>query len=238
MGARSNVILVEKSVNSKLGGMATTHACLATCPDSCPLKKSGACYRESGPERWVSNALDEHQTRLRQSHVTIAKKEAHLIDGVSNKVDLRVHTIGDCKSAEAARIVSKACERLMERTGSMAYTYTHAWRDVPRSAWGKVSVMASCETMENVRQAVKRGYAAAVIVPKHEGWKAYKVGDLRMIPCPKQTGKVESCKACRICMRDNLLRKGNMVVAFSAHGPSLKVKAVLAEKGECHGSQR
>jgi len=229
MSAKSNVILVEKSENAKLGGMATTHACLATCPDSCPLKASGACYRNTGSEAYVAKSLDAHQSNMRDSHLTIAKKEASLIDNLKNKVDLRLHTVGDCKSAPAARAVSDACERFMERTGGVAYTYTHAWRDVPRKAWGKVSVLASCESIDDVKLAMKRGYAAAMVIPqyRHETWKATMVGDLRMMPCPKQTGKAESCKTCRVCMRDGLLRKGKVVVVLAAHGPTKRMRTVL-----------
>jgi hypothetical protein len=238
MGASDNVILVAESANAKLGGIATTHACSITCPSSCPLKD--ACYKHVGTQNYTSKSLDDHQRRLHQSHVTIARKEAKLIDNLTRQTDLRIHTVGDCKSAEAAKLVSGAAERFMERTGGKAYTYTHAWRDVPREAWGSVSVLASCETMSDVEQAWARGYAAAVVVNEHSDWHTYLSGQFRVMPCPKQTGKSANCKACRVCMRDSLLRKAKLVVAFAAHGATKKVKAVLASKavGECHANQQ
>jgi len=229
MGARSNVILVEETANAKLGGIATTHASRHTCPTSCPMKNSGCCYTETPPQLFVLKALTAHQARLKENHLKTARREAALIDGLNRQTDLRIHTVGDCKSEGAAKLVATASEGFMKRTGGKAYTYTHAWREVPRNAWGSVSVLASCETMADVKQAISRGYVAALVVPKHNGWKAYKNEGLNMLPCPAQTNDAKTCKQCRLCMRDDLLRKANAVVVFQAHGATVKVNKLLKE---------
>ena len=227
MGARSNVILVEETSNAKLGGIATTHASRHTCSDHCPLKNSGCCYTERPPQLFVLKTLTAHQARLKENHLKTARREAALIDKLNRETDLRIHTVGDCKSEAAAKLVATAAEGFMKRTGGKAYTYTHAWRDIPRKAWGSVSVLASCETMNDVHHAVARGYVAALIVLKHNGWQAYKRDGFNMLPCPAQTNETKTCKMCRLCMRDDLLRKVNAVIAFEVHGATVKLTKLL-----------
>ena len=97
------------------------------------------------------------------------------------------------------------------------YTYTHSWPHVSRSSWGPISVLASCETLQQASQAWEKGYAAAVIVPEHKSDKAYTVGDMKVIPCPQQTREV-TCERCGLCMSDAMLHKQKAVIAFAAHG--------------------
>jgi hypothetical protein len=81
---------------------------------------------------------------------------------------LRLHTVGDCRTDEAARIVAAAAERYMDAGGGPVWTYTHAWRLVDRASWGRVSVLASCETPEQVELARARGYATAIVVDEFD----------------------------------------------------------------------
>jgi len=214
---------VEFSENSKLGGMSTTYAAIGSCPADCPFKKARACYGMSGPIGWQWLKLGGRGVDL------IAKDEAKAIDGLSGMNDLRIHALGDCSTNEAAKLISAAAERYMKRSRgrSTAFTYTHAWRNVDRKSWGKVSVVASCETAEMVKEAKARGYATAVVVEKHESDKAYIHQGIKVVPCQEQTGRAKSCAECRLCLHDDKLKAANVTIAFQAHGPSLKAKAML-----------
>jgi hypothetical protein len=81
---------------------------------------------------------------------------------------MRLHTVGDCRTDEAAKIVAAAAERYMDAGGGPVWTYTHAWRLVDRASWGRVSVLASCETPEQVELARARGYATAIVVDEFD----------------------------------------------------------------------
>lgn len=221
------VTVMPKTENRKIGDVATTYAGFHTCPASCPMKKSGSCYACLGMVGIINRRLGRRQKVAKQSHIATAKAEAKLIRQIDRKTDLRIHTSGDCKSPKAARIVSSAAEDFMIKSGGAAWTYTHAWRDVPREAWGKVSVVASCEKLADVHLAISKGYAAAMVVAKHDGEVAKVAEGLRLLPCPAQTEKVKDCKSCRICMRDGLMRKAGLVVTFAGHGPTRKLKAML-----------
>ena len=214
----------ELTSNKKLGLMSTTYAAIGSCPDSCPLLQSKGCYGMLGPVSWQWKKLKG------SNRLSIAKEEARHIDGLTGLNDLRIHTLGDCSTRSAARIVSAAAERYMARHGRQAYGYTHAWREVSRKDWGTVSVLASCETPQEVRAAQKKGWATAIVVDHHLRETAYTVDGVKLIPCPEQTGRSESCHACRLCLRDKQLRDAGVTIAFAAHGPKGRVQAMLQEK--------
>lgn len=216
----------ELTANRKLGPMSTTYAAIGSCPTSCALLKSRSCYGMMGPVSWQWRKLNG------TNKAAIARDEARHIDGLTGLYDLRIHTLGDCSSDQAAQIVSAAAERFMQRHGKQAFGYTHAWRDVSRRSWGEVSVLASCETPTEVRAAKRRGWATAIVVTHHQQDTAYWVDGIKLVPCPEQTGRVASCHDCRLCMRDDKLKAAGVTIAFAAHGPKGKVQAMLQEKND------
>jgi hypothetical protein len=83
-----------------------------------------------------------------------------------------------------------------------------------------VSVLASCETADDVRLARARGYAAALVVPAFEDAAAFPLAGLdgaKVVPCPQQT-RDRSCTDCRLCFADARLRDRNLVIGFALHG--------------------
>lgn len=212
---------IEWSENSKLGGMSTTYAAKGSCPKDCAFLKSGACYGECGPIKWQWDKLEG------VSAASIATAEAAAIDGLSARLDLRVHSLGDCRTDKAAKIVSGAAERYMKRGRRLAFTFTHGWRKVARSSWGKLSTIASCERPADVKLAQDAGYATALVVPAFEKDTAYVYKGVKILPCPEQTGRCASCADCRLCMQDGKLKAVGLTIAFKPHGPSLKAKAML-----------
>ena len=202
-----------------------THAGQQSCPASCPFLGNG-CYAESGPQGIHTARLN----RSRGSAARIAAAEARAIDALPTDPRaslLRLHTVGDCKTNETARTVAKAAERWSARCDAPAYGYTHAWRTVARRAWRTVAILASVETLEDAARAMKRGYAAALVVAKHMRARAELVDGFRLIPCPSQTRGV-TCADCRLCFDDTKLRARQAVIVFEAHGSGArKVKEAV-----------
>jgi hypothetical protein len=227
-------LAVPKSGNEKTGPIAATYTGTdRTCTD-CPHKGTGSCYYESGfRTRGLNARLNTAARDQKASTLRIARAEARAIDGLltgkkrdgSNRVTnrpLRIHVGGDAPTAESAALIAGAARRYSERVDAPAYTYTHAWRDVPRKAWQGVSVLASVESVKDAKKALKRGYAPAIIVDHFDGDKASVVDGIRLIPCPAQTKDDVSCADCRLCMNADKLVSMNAAVAFAAHGTQAK----------------
>lgn len=217
------VLVVPESGNTKIGELAATYVSQVTCPNTCPFRNNG-CYAELGNCGNVTRRLNRS---LETDLVEIATLEAREIDALPGDRDLRVHVVGDCPTEESAVIVGAAMVRYEHRTGRRAFTYTHAWRTVPSSAWQGANVLASCESIADVQDARALGYATSMVVPEHASPKAYSHENVRVVPCPNQTlGR--TCEQCRLCMRTEILKEAGLTIAFDAHGArSSIVKSIV-----------
>jgi hypothetical protein len=224
----------SNSGNSKIGDAATTYAAQTSCPTSCPFFAGGGCYAESGTiGKFVTAPLNRAAEAVPHTAVDVARAEANAIDGLEVVPGraLRLHTVGDCASDEAASIVSAAAARYRSRGGGPVWTYTHAWRDVARESWGDVSVLASCETNEDERLAKARGYATSVVVEKFsddgrhiiEPAESEAAAGVDVLPCPQQTRHV-TCTDCRLCFDDGKLRERGYAIGFELHGTPFTVR--------------
>jgi hypothetical protein len=219
---------VEVSKNSKLGRVSATYAAQQSCPRACPFLNNG-CYAEGGPMRFTTHRLNKAARARKAGHLAVARAEAAAIRRLSGTRPLRVHTVGDCRTDEAAQIVSQAIE---SKGFPAAWSYTHSWRDVRRSSWGSVSILASCETLQEVRQARHRGYAAMLVVDRLPAdGRAFMAEGVKVIPCPEQTRGVK-CSECRLCFRDGFLKAAGAAIAVEAHGSRAeKVREVVKHNG-------
>lgn len=207
---------VEQSSNRKVGKVSATYAAQQSCDDGCPFKNRG-CYAESGLVAIHTRRLNAAACDMTPQ--AIADDEARAIDTLTGRLPMRLHVVGDCRTDGAARTVSSAAERYMARGNQSAWTYSHSWRDVARESWGKVSVLASVETLEDAGRAMARGYGAAIVVKEFESPTATVRDGIKVIPCPEQTGRAATCTECRLCWNADGLRDRRAIIAFAAHGP-------------------
>lgn len=128
------------------------------------------------------------------SGISTAHKEAQAIAGSfkGKPLDgrsLRLHTVGDCATVKAAKVVSTAIEdHWYARGGGIAWTYTHAAKTVPRSAWGNVSVLGSIDSLTDLQTVLNKGYAPARYMAEFpDGKRSFVEAGIRWIPCPAQT---------------------------------------------------
>lgn len=217
---------VEDSGNTKIMGSkkvdATYVSIKASCPKDCPLMGEG-CYAELGHVGITSHRLDNEAEGF--SPLKAARAEAKAIDkayrgkDIPEHRDLRLHVAGDSRTIKGTRLINKAIGRWKIRGGGVAWSYTHAWKHVPRKEWSNVSVLASIQNISEVDSARKQRYAPAIVVPEHPTDKAYKLDgcDTQFIPCPQQTRGV-GCSDCRLCMKADWLFATNRGIAFAVHG--------------------
>ena len=220
------VIAVECSANFKIGPVSATYVAQGSCPPSCSWLGAG-CYAEKGLVNHTTSRLN----KVLATPLELAQQEAEAIGQLSGKRPLRLHVVGDCATPETASIIAEAVGRYEGRElrseGSKAppvWSYTHGWRETDRLAWGKVSVLASVETPEDIALANSAGYAAAIVVPEFQSWKRYSIGGHDVIPCPEQTsskasrpGYAVQCTDCRLCWDDQALLKRGVSIAFAYH---------------------
>ena len=198
--------------------VSVTMAAQASCPPDCPFFKKG-CYAERGPQGMITSKLNKSPIT---DPVGIAEHEAKQIGRLSGVFDLRLHVVGDARTDQAAMILAHASAEYRTKHNRPVWTYTHA-HDVDRNSWGPVSVLRSCESMEQVKKAHQDNYAAALVVAEFESEKAYPLEDGYVgIPCPQMTGKAASCAECGLCKKDRLLHSSKRVILFAAHGSGKK----------------
>lgn len=205
---------------------ATIVSIRATCPDDCPLR-DGGCYAQGGFHGPVVRALDT--TTL--PGVAVIHEEAEAIrtafprgvpqDGARGGRDLRLHLAGDVPSKGAARAaadLADAAASWRARGGGAVFTYTHQWHRAPRSAWGGISVLASCDHPYEVALARRRGYAAALVVASFPSERAFEIPGVpgKVVPCPAQT-RGATCAECRLCLDRDLVAL-DVTIGFAAHG--------------------
>lgn len=224
------VRVVAASGNGKLGRAAATYAGKQTCPESCVFRDAG-CYAASTNANLVWRRITAEAGDA--TPLELAEAEARLIRRARADRPLRLHVAGDTPDPEGARVIAAACEGYASRGRQEGVTadvwgYTHCWREVARDDWGGVSMLASCESVADVRAAWARGYAAALVVESFPSKGAFKAGGATVIPCPAQTSG-RTCTECRLCFADNRLHTRRLVIGLATHGGG-KAKANAALK--------
>jgi hypothetical protein len=224
------VSVVEISLNSKLGPMSATYASQASCPLTCRFFNDG-CYGEHGPVGVHSRRLNAQSVGLTAEGLAYA--EADLIERLTGRNDLRLHVVGDSTTRGGTKRLARACGLHGRKHGRTPFTYTHGWEGVPRADWGEVSVLASCEDAAGLRRARARRYAAALVVPGFPSHRAFGYAGFKVVPCPHQTqpGKHVRCLDCRLCLDDERLLKGRLVIGFEAHGPKARTMPLPVLEG-------
>jgi hypothetical protein len=181
------------------------------------------CYAELGYVGITSHRVDDEAKD--SSPLDVARAEAKAIDNsykggeVPDHRDMRLHVAGDSRTLAGTRLINNAVGRWKNRGGGDCWSYTHAWKHVPRETWNNVSILASISDTSEVKAARKQGYAPAIVVQEHLSEKAYKLegSDTKWIPCPNQTRGV-GCTDCRLCFDADRLHDGNFGISFAVHG--------------------
>ncbi|MGD9749401.1 MAG: hypothetical protein AB7W59_00235 [Acidimicrobiia bacterium] len=200
-----------------------------SCDDACTFK-AGGCYAIGGVTGKLVASLDVEARGM--TPLALARAEAAAIDAIHPEGipqdggrdgfqgrDLRLHVAGDARTRAAVRVLAAAAERWMARGGGRVWTYTHSWRRIPRSEWGVIQVLASCEHPRETALARRQGYAVALVVRSFNGRRAYAVDGMeeRLVPCPAETAGT-TCVACRLCLDADGLHARGRAIGFAVHG--------------------
>lgn len=236
--------LISTKGNTKLGTsvVTTTLPIRATCSTDCMHHpdREGTCYAYNGPMMW-------HQRRMESKidpSFDIGGMEANQLDASAKPGSLvRLHVAGEwIDAAHVKRVV-----RVVKSKSLRAWSYTHKWRKFKATSFKGLSILASCDSLQDAVQAWIKGYAPALVVAKFESDKAYPLlikdslhpggydSGLSGIPCPAQTRHV-TCEECKLCLKTDWLHDTQHVILFEAHGSrGRKLAAKLIQIGETNG---
>lgn len=202
---RHRLLWLATTPNRKTGCVPTAYigTTLEEVRDSCrgcPLLEK-QCYAWAG---WNRMAMTRHERGHRQN------PRRYQLDDVLKRVlksarFARIGAMGD--PAHADRRNLRADLRKLERAGLAVISYTHFWRE-PYAQDLQDVCMASCETVEDARAALGRGWRPAMVLP----WDHYETSGQRFylgpqegIVCPAQiprdpaSGRAVTCNTCQLC---------------------------------------
>jgi hypothetical protein len=108
----------------------------------------------------------------------------------------------------------------INKEGLINIGYTHAWRD-PNVQVLKDFFRASCQSMEEVKEARQNGWAATVIFDESVGKGKQIIDGETVVMCPIDDYKKSvTCNSCRLCRIDSKTK--DITVGFKLHGNGAK----------------
>ena len=210
--------ITKKSSNKKVGPIPVTTTSGKSCPDACPMKNNG-CYASEGfhlDMHWKKVTNEERGTSYDQFIEQIEK----LPDG-----PWRHNQAGDLSGIND-EINTVHLEQLTKANGTRTgWTYTHKpienskfaeqnKRAIQKANESHFTINISANSVEEAERYFEQGFPSVVVVPEDHPEKTTTKTGKKLVVCPEQTGKADSCAKCLLCARKN--RK--VIIGFRVHG--------------------
>lgn len=211
-----------RTTNAKTGDIPTGYIgrnvedALASCGD-CPLKPktaggNGGCYAWSGTPNLILRRTKAKSTRVEQLDFLDAVDERH-----PQARYARLGALGDPAVLSRDEVVDMREALAARRMGLLSYT--HAWFDGGHHLRGLV--MASCDELWEVDEAIDAGWRATVVIPADTPHRGIRTpAGRRVVVCPAQRRDDVTCNSCGAC---DAGKKGP-IIGFLQHGQGFKGK--------------
>lgn len=203
------------SRNSKTGPVAATYRGVGqTCPSECRMLQSGGCYALGGHVAMQQRRAQGESFDVKAWLLALPYSAAvrHLVSG-----DLFLNDEPD------ADYIQGMVSGHAARPDLRGWTYTHGWRRLLPMAVNRpgICVNASCETDDDVAQALAAGWPVVRVV-ESDAPQLVDNGTHMTRVCPQQTHGVQ-CSVCMLCAKPERTMRGKpLVIAFRAHGQTVK----------------
>jgi hypothetical protein len=199
---------VSKSSDKKIGKIVASYSPLSSCPDSCAFK-DGGCYAwglfylrilgkkiENG--KLAKTLADALKKKDKTARVVRHRVAGDIVGDVPDTID-------ECKTVEAAGLTNLG--------------YTHAWKEsfaAPLKKWFR----ASCNTLEELDEALANGWSTTLAVSGNNIPKSLSLANKRAVVCPARNGvkgkKDITCNTCALCAVNDKTK--DVIVLFEVHG--------------------
>lgn len=209
---------------------ATYRPIRPTCPLTCAMHPDRAdnvgqkCYVVRGNASHSNRRLEELAQANESTALEITKEEARLVTAYAKMVyrptnlDLRLGVSGEASGPRGVASLAVAALDWKRLVGGDVWGYTHRWATILRDTWGPISVLASVDRVADLKRAMNRGYAPAIVVQEHPDHKPFSVPvgghSVRFIRCPNETMGM-ACVECRLCLDGARLAERGMGIAFA-----------------------
>ena len=211
------VHITKKSSNKKTGPIPVTTSERSSCPSDCPFKGE-SCYAEGYHLRmhWDKVSSGERGTDWQGL--------CDFVEGLPTQQLWRHNQAGDLPHSLGMINPNYMSQLVSSNSGKRGYTYTHhklsplnveVLKDANKRGF---TVNASCETLEQVDNAIELGLPAVVVVANDKAAPKVTPKGTPIMVCPAQTQDDMSCAQCKLCSVAN--RK--CAVAFLTHGNKAK----------------
>jgi len=224
----ADILWLAQTKNTKTGNVPTAFVgktrkeSLQSCKGCIQLTTKN-CYAWFGTVSW---SLAHIQRALKNDPQKYSFLNA-LADRDPGARMVRVAAIGDPLRA-SFRDLQHSFE-LTKQLGLAFVGYTHFYQE--KGAYRlKKMLMASCDTIEQADDAVKKGWRATTIVPYNfQGKRFITPAGHTAVICPAQTmPKQITCNDCLLC--DASRKTPFQIIAFRDHGPKVRNQARQMKK--------
>lgn len=207
-------LYTSKSLNKKTGNIIqqfigkSRDESKATCK-GCPLLKikrdkaeadkgQATCYSQNGTESWAHS----HMIRTLERGKDYSLR--HALDHRDKESRyVRFGVIGDASGIDPKKLTRD--EQTVRDAGLGVLNYTHFWKirgkeKTPKGAHLKGHAMASVDTWEDAKRAVREGWRAFLHVPKIKTLQGRTAEGYSFTKCPAQrTNNKVTCNKCGLC---------------------------------------
>jgi hypothetical protein len=190
-----------------------------SCPNDCPLKKE--CYAKFSFTNIHWQKLDKGGSDYNQvlAYVNAMKKGGYLRWGVFGDL---AHNDGVIDSTKLLKLANIVKNRMIK---TILYTHHNIDNFINvkslKLAFDKgLCINVSCESIAKVRQSLKLGLNAVLVMPTGSIDKVIKQDGIIIMRCPAEYKKGFTCSDCMLCAQNRVDRK--LIIAFTSHGSSKK----------------
>jgi hypothetical protein len=166
----------------------------------------GGCYAWAGKISRGANSVRKAAARGKDYSL-----EACLERTPRSAKVIRFGAIGDPARVNRAALLQDI--DTAREAGLKVIGYTHHWKEEPITGVLRNTFLASCETVEQADEAMKRGWLVSVAGPDSLPG---------MVTCPNYKREEIQCNRCGLCEIATLRRSKFKGVVFPAHGGSKK----------------